>query len=90
MQMLKDILIWRVLWTPTTMNIRTQGMPFVAEASRMALTGRISHRVVVILIVAHLLFVLTVVASVWAATLSLVVKKGRNVWQKENLHLISE
>lgn len=71
MPMRRDILTWLVTWIPTTLNTRMQEICSVQEASRMALIEHISQMVVAILTAVHLLFVLTVVANVWVATLSL-------------------
>ena len=75
MPMHRDISIWLVTWTPIILNTKMQEICSVQEASRMVLIEHISQMVVVTLTAVHLLFVLTVVANVWVATLSLVAKK---------------
>ena len=65
----KDILIWRAVWSPIILNIRTLEMPSVQEASSTALTERTNPTVAAIWIVARPLSVPTVAVNVWAATL---------------------
>ena len=76
MPMLKDISIWRVAWSLTTMNIRMQEMPLEQEASKTALIEHIKRpQDAAIWTVARHLFVQTVVVNVWAATLLGAVKE---------------
>ena len=71
MPMRRDILTWLAIWIPTTLNTRMREICSAQEASRMALIEHINQAVVATLTAVHLLFVLTVAANVWVATLSL-------------------
>ena len=87
MPMLKDIWIWRAIWTPAIRNIRMQGICSVQEASSTVHTEPINQTDAAILTAVHLSFVRTAAVNVWVATLSLAVKVKK--WQKENKVLIS-
>ena len=76
MPMLKDISIWHVAWSLATMNTRMQEMPLEQEASKTVLTEPIKRpQDAAIWTVARPLFVQTVVANVWVATLLGAVKE---------------
>ena len=88
MQMLKDFLIWLVVWTQAITNISMREICSAEEVSRTVLIERISQTVVATLIVVPRLFVWIAAVNVWVATLSLAVKvklcqKGSHLLIKE-------
>ncbi len=90
MPMPKDILIWRVVWILTILNIDMLEINSVLEAISMVHIERTKPLMdAAILTAVRHLFVRIAVASVWAAILSRVVKKGA-IWLKRDLPLIKK
>ena len=74
MLMLKDFLIWRVIWIQAITNISRREICSAQEVSKTVHIEPISQTAVATLTAVHRLFVQTVAVNVWVATLLLVVK----------------
>lgn len=73
--MRKGILIWLAIWSRIITNINKQEICSAQEVNSMVLIELINQEDAATLTAVHHLFVLTVVANVWVATLSLVAKR---------------